>query len=156
MKNTLKIDFEYGLIIMDRTFTQKCANTNSPEYAQLQAVRRDYPEFTVIRRAIKKNPKKKTYKGLTYEYMEDYIRRNEPAATRQGVLDDLDNMRVIAACHSRAFRYPVIKKWFLEMYPEVADFGLTTENSSDEEVNGDIPDFNFCQNNVTTAEKKVS
>ncbi len=69
MKNTLKVDFANEQIIMDRTFAQKVTNTNSMEYAHLQQVRRDYPNFTVTTRKIKRNPDKETYKGLTYEYI---------------------------------------------------------------------------------------
>jgi hypothetical protein len=123
MKNTLKIDFVKQQIIMDRTFVQKCTNTSSKEYDQLQRVRQDYPEYTVIQRRIKRNPNKKTYSGLTYEYMEDYIMRNEPEDTKMEVLDKFYDLQMIAACHSRAYRYPVIKKWFLAKYPEIANFG---------------------------------
>jgi hypothetical protein len=45
----------------------------------------------------------------------------------QEVLDDFYEKRLIAACHSQAFRYPVIKKWFLTRYPEVAKFGTVDE-----------------------------
>ena len=65
MKNVLKIDFAEKKIIMDRTFVQNCANTNSEEYAHLQKVRQDYPDYDVITRTIKKNTEKETYKGLT-------------------------------------------------------------------------------------------
>ncbi len=34
-------------------------------------------------------------------------------------------MRTIAQCHGYAFRYPAIKSWFLDQYPEIADFGIT-------------------------------
>lgn len=81
MKCALNIDFNKNLIIMTRLFSQKCRDTSSKEYAQLQSVRRDYPDYTVIVRQIKKNSDKKTYKGLTYEYMEDYILTHEPAET---------------------------------------------------------------------------
>ena len=42
-------------------------------------------------------------------------------------------MQVIAACHSQAFRYPVIKKWFLAKYPEIEDFGkvITVDTAVD-------------------------
>jgi len=73
MKNILKIDHKDGVIVMDATFAKKSENTMSAEYAHLQQVRRDYPEYEVIRRTIKRNSSKKTYNGLTYEWMEDYI-----------------------------------------------------------------------------------
>lgn len=141
MKNTLKIDFEAGKIIMDRTFAQKCANTRSEEYAQLQSVRRDYPTFAVVTRTIKKNPSKETYAGLTYQYMEDYIITHEDKETVDAVLNEFAEMRLIAACHSKAFRYPTIKKWFLQKYPEIAKFGRTikTEATKVMELPADNP-----------------
>ena len=63
MKNTLKIDRENALIIMDRTFAKLSENTRSEEYAHLQQVRKDYPTYKVTTRQIKKNPNKETYKG---------------------------------------------------------------------------------------------
>ena len=126
MKNTLKIDFAKNKIIMDRTFAKNAQNTNSPEYAHLQQVRQDYPTFTVMLRQIKKNPNKESYKGLTYDYMFDYIAKYEPVETRREVLNELDDMIFISKCHSKAKRYPVIKNRFLEKYPEILEFGMPT------------------------------
>ena len=67
MKNTLKLDHENGLIVMDRTFAKKAENTMSTEYAHLQNVRRDYPTYQVIRREIKKNPNTEHYKGFCHQ-----------------------------------------------------------------------------------------
>ena len=39
MANTLKLDHEKGLIVMDRVFAKKSENTLSDEYAHLQNVR---------------------------------------------------------------------------------------------------------------------
>lgn len=141
MKNTLKIDFEACKIVMDRTFAQKCTDTRSEEYAQLQAVRRDYPTFSVVTRTIKKNPNKESYKGLTYQYMEDYIFTHESEETVEVALAEFAEMRLIAACHSKAFRYPTIKKWFLQKYPEIAKFGrvATTEETKVMELPTDKP-----------------
>ena len=124
MKNTLKVNFATMEIIMDRTFAQFCANTKTEEYAHLQDVRRDYPDFKVITRTIKKNPQKETYKGLTYEYMEDYILRHETEETALDVIKDFNELRNISKSHKQGLRYPTIKKWFLNKYPEVAEFGV--------------------------------
>ena len=66
MKNTLKLSHAKREIVMDATFARNAENTMSPEYAHLQTVRRDYPDYTVIRRTIKRNANKESYKGLTY------------------------------------------------------------------------------------------
>lgn len=126
MKNTLKIDFANRQIIMDREFAKNASNTFSAEYQKLQAVRAENPDFRVVRKTIKKNPQKETYKGLTYPFMEDYIITHEPRESRKAVLDELNEMILISKCHSQAFRYPVIKQWFLSRYPEIAEFGITT------------------------------
>ena len=123
MKNTLKINHTDRLIIMDRTFAKYAENTMSEEYAHLQQVRRDYPTYTVLRRQIKRNSNKKTYNGLTYEYMEDYIMTHGEPETIKKNLHEFHEMRLISECHGKAFRYPVIKSWFLDQYPEITKFG---------------------------------
>lgn len=67
MTNTLKINYTNHTIIMDRTFAKLAQNARSDEYALLQEVRKDYPNYTVVQRSIRKNAKKKTYSGLTYD-----------------------------------------------------------------------------------------
>lgn len=124
MKNTLKIDFTNKAIVMDRTFAKNCENTMSEEYAHLQTVRRDYPEYKVMTRTIKRNPKKETYKGLTYEYMETYILSHGTTEEIAESLGEYRELRLIASCHSQGLRYPTIKKWFLEKYPEIDSFTL--------------------------------
>ena len=124
MKNVLRIDFKNKSIIMDRTFAKNCTNPNSEEYAQLQRVRQDYPDYMVSTRTCKKNENKESYKGLTYEYMEHYIITHESKDTVLEVLDEYNELRLIAECHSKSRRYPVIKRWFLAKYPEITEFGL--------------------------------
>lgn len=130
MKNTLKIDFENSRLVMDRTFAKNVQNTNSEEYRHLQQVRRDYPTFTVTTRTCKPNPNKESYKGLTYDYMIDYIMKYEPAETRKAVLVEFDDMMFISKCHSQSKRYPAIKNWFLNRYPEVKQFGISKEKNN--------------------------
>lgn len=52
MRNTLKLNFEECLIVMDRTFAKNAENTRSEEYAHLQDVRASYPEWKVVTRTI--------------------------------------------------------------------------------------------------------
>ena len=126
MKNILKIDHPTKTITMDRAFAKNAENTRSEEYAHLQSVRRDYPTYTVVRRQIKSNPNKENYKGLTYAYMKRYIATHEEGEEQKAVLKEFEEKLLISECHSKCHRYPVIKKWFLEKYPEVAQFGMPT------------------------------
>lgn len=133
MKNVLKLDHEHQLLVMDRTFAKKSENTMSNEYRHLQDVRAAYPDYTVIRREIKKNPNKECWRGLTYAYMENYISTHEEGAERVKVLNEFFELRLISQCHSAAHRYPVIKRWFLNKYPEIATFGMTAAAETTEE-----------------------
>lgn len=122
MTNYLKVDRANRQLVMDRTFAKNSAIVGSREYAMLQMAKADYPDFTERVRTIKRNPNKKTYAGLTYEYMEDYICTHEPEDNIPIVLDEFYEMRLISECHSKAFQYPVIKRWFLNKYPEIANY----------------------------------
>ena len=134
MKNTLKINHAERTITMDRTFAKNAENTMSAEYSHLQSVRRDYTTYTVVRRQIKKNPNKECYKGLTYEYMENYIITHEEDENRVLVLKEFAEMRLISECHSKAHRYPVIKNWFLNKYPEIANFGMAAPAAENNKI----------------------
>ena len=70
--NTLKVDFDNGRLVMDRTFTKKASVVGSAEYLMLQDAMRTYPTYQVMKKTIKQNPSKESYRGLTYEYMERY------------------------------------------------------------------------------------
>ena len=124
MKMMLKVDHENGQIVMNKAFDKLAANVFSEEYKILQGARQDYPTYIVVRRTIKKNPNRECYRGLTYDYMRDYIDRYEPEETRESVQAELENMIQISRCHSQCKRYPVIKQWFLEKYPDVKNFGI--------------------------------
>ena len=104
---------------MDRTFAKFAKIVGSEEYNLLQTARRDYEGFHVITRTIRRNDKKECYRGLTYDYMERYILLHDKAAERK---KEFDELRLIAECHSK--RYPAIKQWFLQQYPEIAEFGM--------------------------------
>ena len=135
MKNTLRLNHAERTIVMDKTFAKFAANTMSPEYAHLQQVRQDYPLYTVVQRHIRKNTKQEHYHGLTYRYMEEYI-------TTHGSTEDrriYDEKKLISECHSKSFRYPVIKSWFLERFPEIKNFGVPVEEKVETEASVEAP-----------------
>lgn len=121
MKNTLKINNDTRTIIMDREFSKKSSIVGTKEYEMLQTARRDYPLYTVKRKEIKKNPNKESYRGLTYVYMEEYINTHAGA---EKMMREFKELILLSKCHS--IRYPQIKKWFLQNYPEVANYSNNT------------------------------
>lgn len=135
-KSQIKVLHENACIRMNTTFAKMAENPMSDEYKLLQELRRDYPEYSVSRRQIKKNSSQEHYKGLTYEYMEWYIIKygSNEEEERKSLLAEFEHQKDIASCHSKCKRYPVVKNWFLSKFPEIAKFGLPEkekESSSD-------------------------
>ena len=122
-KSRLTVKYAESVIEMNTTFAKMMQNPLSDEYAQLQRVRNDFPTFAIRRRQIKANPQKDTYKGLTYEWMRNHIATHETEAVVEKKLKEFDEMVYISKCHRGSLRYPTIKKWFLNEYPDVAKFG---------------------------------
>ncbi len=141
MTNVLRINHEKRLLIMDRTFAKNAANTGSAEYAHLQNTRKDYPDYQVIRRTIKKNTRKKTYLGLTYDYMRTYIITHAPKDDTSEQ-KEFEELILISRCQQKGKRYPTIKNWFLEKHPEIKEFGMPEKEESEEdtEQEDDIPE----------------
>ena len=131
MRNTLKIDRKNNLIVMDRTFAKLSANTFSEEYRHLQQVRQENPTYMVVQKRIKRNKDKETWKGLTYDYMREYIVLHEEADTRKVVMEEFEELIMISKCHAQSKRYPVIKNWFLNKYPEIKKFGMPKEETAE-------------------------
>ena len=122
-KSKLLVKYAEGVIEMNTTFAKEMRNPLSEEYALLQRTRLDFPTFAVRTRQIKSNPHKDTYKGLTYEWMRNHIATHEPKNVVEEKLNAFDEMVYISKCHRGSLRYPTIKKWFLNEYPDVAKFG---------------------------------
>jgi len=125
MKKQIILDRDNCRICLSRDFERKAANAESREYALLESVIAQYPNYHLHSGVIKKKENKEAYKGLTYRYMEDYISMNGNSADRE----EYNQMRLLAKCHT--IRYPVIKDWFLSRYPEVKQYGAKTDFVSD-------------------------
>ena len=114
MKNTEKktnitINAIENTIIVSKAFYKKASAYGSAEYAILREAMRDNPTFRIIFKTIEK----KTYSGLTFEKMMDYI-KTQP---------DSDKMMIKFAAVQRISKakgslYPLTKKWFLNAYPD--------------------------------------
>lgn len=123
------VDLEKRTIVMTKKFAVAASNPLSGEWKILQEVRSAYPEFEVKRHTIKKQPNKECYKGLTYDYMRNYIMTYDENAME--VLNELEHQIVISRCHSSNVRYSTIKKWFLNKYPEIKNFGTQRNAETD-------------------------
>lgn len=118
----IRVNYADHKIILSSAFEKKALIPGTAEYETLQSVRRDHPGFSLVTRQFRKNTTQEHYKGLTYGFMRDYIISHEQDPTAS--LAELDDMIGISKCHSLGKRYPTIKAWFLDRYPEVARFGM--------------------------------
>jgi hypothetical protein len=117
MKGTLRLDHFEKNIYISNPFANAAKKVTSEEYKLLRQVMEDHPDYSLVKYEIKKNPNKESYCGLTYEYMDNYIATHDENGEIGKVYKEL---RLRAECHS--IRYAHIKKWFLEIYPEIDDF----------------------------------
>ena len=127
----IRIDRENNRIVMTRKFAKLADDPHTREFRLLQEVMETFPTFRVVNHTIKKNPKKECYRGLTYDYMRDYIRNNESKENVESALSELEHLIEISQCHSSGYRYPTSKKWFLEKYEDVASFGKELEETEE-------------------------
>ncbi len=123
MTSAIRINHFDKEILISKSFQKAAMNPTSKEYAELMEVMNNHPTYKLAQRVIKKNTQKETYAGLTYEYMRDYIILNSTPEEETAAVAEFDEMIHISKCHSKAQRYPTIKKWFLEKYPEIEMFG---------------------------------
>ena len=121
----IRVDYPGRKIVLSSAFEKKAFIPGTDEYDALQAVRAAHPGFTLAARQFKKNAKQEHYRGLTYDFMREYISRHETDS--KPVLAELDEMIGISKGHSLGKRYPTIKAWFLERYPAYAKFGMTDD-----------------------------
>jgi hypothetical protein len=117
MKGTIRLDHLNKNILITASFARASMNPDNCEYKKLVEIRMLHPDYSVVKRSIKRNPEKESYRGLTYAYMEHYILTHDKSGE---VMKIYEEMRLRALCHS--IRYAHIKKWFLEIYPEIDDF----------------------------------
>lgn len=108
-------------IELSKKEAKAAAKFGTPEYKNLQEARRDYPTFSVKTVSQKPAAKKDTFKGLTYEFMESYIKAHDEKVmaeymTLRGLSDEAKENLLEA--HS----YGEMKKWFLKKFPAIVNY----------------------------------
>ena len=122
MTNTITINSKKNTIEITKAFEKAASRFGSDEYNMLRQARNDNPRFNIV--VIKRKTTVTTFKGLTYEYMENYISaHDDEEGTTMAELKDLlaESDEAVAAC-AEALSYGEIKAWFLNKYPEIKNF----------------------------------
>lgn len=122
MTSAIRINHFDKEILISKTFQKATMNPNSAEAKDLEEIMSKYPTYKIAQRVIKKSSNKKTYPDLTYKYMRDYIILTSTPEEELAAVAEFDHLILISRCQSN--RYPVIKRWFLNKYPEIKEFGM--------------------------------
>lgn len=106
-----------------KEMTAAC-RVGSTKYMELQSARRDYPGFTVITVSHKVKTQRETYKGLTYAYMERYIKAHDDE--QETIWAEYMMYRGTPICPEdelpAPYTYAEMKVWFLSKYEAIAKF----------------------------------
>ena len=100
----------------------------TPEYENLQEVRKAYPGYRVV---IKERKRTDRLKGLDVDYMKKYIQAHDDADSNilkvfyqlRG-LDENGKKLPLAAAAS----FGELRMWFLNQFPELEDMNATVDN----------------------------
>ena len=97
------------VIEMSKSEAKKAGIPNSDEFNNLNMLRAAYPTFRI---EIKKSKSRDTMKGLTINYMKQYIKDHD---------DDGSIQKEFALLREQMTPYGRMKVWFLETFPEVTE-----------------------------------
>lgn len=123
MRTEIKINDNNRTIEVTKKFSTAASRYGTREYEELQDARRAYPKYKVVVKKVSK--KKDTFKGLTYDYMRDYIKNhdNEEKSIMAEFCalcgKDANGNRIEMA---DAASYGEIKAWFLSQYSEFKEY----------------------------------
>ena len=110
------IDFFNKKIIGTKASFNKASKGFGPEYEELAAKMAAHPDFTLVAKEQKhKTTKaKRTYEGMDYKFMEDYIATFED----ETMVKAYEAVKKMAEdCGTKA--YPLVKKWFLAKFSDM-------------------------------------
>ena len=108
-KNAVAVNPIAKTITISKAYYKKACIYGTSEYYESRTVLSENEGFTVDFKIIEK----KTYKSLTFERMEEYI-KTQPNSQKQ--LITFAAVQRIA--EKKGSKYPLTKKWFLNAYPE--------------------------------------
>lgn len=120
-KSNITVNAIEKTITVSRSFYKKASSYGTNEYKELRKAMRDNSDFTVEFKKIQK----KTYNGLDFSRMTDYIKTQPNSDER---LAEFEEIKTIAS--AKGSLYPLTKKWFLETYPEYKESTLKITSNS--------------------------
>jgi len=123
MKTEIRINDNNRTIELTKKFATAASRYGTREYEDLQEARRAYPKYKVVTKKASK--KKDSFKGLTYDYMRDYIKNHDNEEKSMmarfcALCGKDENGNKIES--SEKASYGEVKVWFLEQYSEFKEY----------------------------------
>ena len=120
--------FEHTIVLTKKEMTA-ASRFGTKEYKDLQIAKSQNPGFQVVMNSRKVNRQCETYKGLTYAYMEKYIKAHDED---QSIMKEYQMLRGLTSEAQDALAdsctYQEIKNWFLGKFPAIAAFHTMRQN----------------------------
>lgn len=120
MKETFNVNHADNTIELTKQFAKASGIYDSDAYKMLLKAKNAFPDYKVV---VKATPKRKqtkdNFRGLTYDYMERYIKNQDE---HEEILKAFHTLRNDNDELTERATYGEIKKWFLKTFPEVKEF----------------------------------
>ena len=118
-------------LLVSKAFYKKACVFNSPEFNELRAAMAACPGAKVMFRYQASG--KRTYKRLTIEQMEAYIRTQPDSEKRLA-----EFAAVLAVAAVKGSKYPSAKRWFFEHYPDFKVSGVCEDETAELLARGNV------------------
>lgn len=117
----MNANYEKNVIEMTAKEAKTAGKVGTKEFDDLKTLRSMNPTFAIVIVKPSRSKKKDNMKGLTYEYMEKYIKAHDKAD------ENMKTFNTLRGCNDKGEReemalvanYFAVKDWFLGTYPEV-------------------------------------
>ena len=116
----MKINYTENTIVITKKEERAVSKVGSPEYLAFLEVRKSFPDYSI---SVQEPKKRDTYKGLTFDYMENYIQKQKKDGKDMSVIEaEFIELTKKSADFDRTATYGEVKTWFLSKFPEIENF----------------------------------
>ena len=120
-KSHVIINHENQTLIVTKALYKKASIVGSDEYYALRRAMNENKEYSIVIKSVDK----KTYRGLSFATMEEYIKTQPDSENR---LIEFEVVKEIAK--AKRSQYPLTKKWFLLTYPEFKENNVSKDETA--------------------------
>ena len=125
----MKINYTSMTIEMTKAESKAAGKVGTEAFKEMLSLMQQFPNYKIQVIARASTKKSCEYKGLTYEYMEKYIKAHDED---QSIMKEYQMLRGLTSEAQDALAdsctYQEIKNWFLGKFPAIAAFHTMRQN----------------------------